>query len=378
MKRTMLITLLFLLASTSAAQASNYLLWSMAGVGAVHDIFVDSSGLIYTGSNTKGVYVIDSNASNGPEVIANWNAGGLNGETFGNAREVILVDDVLIVAQREGGTRFIDVSDPAKPTLIATVANPATETVTISKSARMAVEGNMLYVSSVCGGFSRIDITNVRNPQYLDTISFTNSAGSLIESQGISVNGNYAYVATPWAGWSVVDISDLSKMEIINSIAKPVGATPGVWDVHVENGIAYVLAQNYGVEIFNVSDPHNITKISEIVFPAKEGYAGDSPPADIKFLTETIAAISYGSLGVYIYDFTNLALPLLLETLTADEMIAVNMFLSGAILYVAGHTGGLFAFDVSTFLATPLPGALLFSLTGLSALYFKRRKEQRP
>lgn len=375
MKRNLLAAICLLVLTAAPAQASSYLLWSMTGLGAVSDVIVDSSGLIYTGSNARGVYIVEPNAEGGPKTLFNWRMGGLNGETYAAAREVLVINDVLIVAHRTGGTRFVDVSDPKNPTLITTIANstPANEGET-SQATRLAVDGNMLYVSSVRGGVSRIDITNIRNPNYLDTLLFSTAAGTSLEGQGMSVDGNYLYIATPHEGWAVVDVSSLVSMEVVNSIEKPAGAFPGVWDVYVANGIAYVLAQSFGVEVFDVSDVNNIVKISEIKFPTKEGIASDSPPSDILFLNATLAAISYGSLGVYIYDFSNLALPMLIETLTADEMVAVNMFLDGATLYVAGFWGGLFAFDLSPLLATPLPGALLFGFTGLSALYLKRRK----
>lgn len=230
MRRTFLATVCLFFLTVLPAKASSYLLWSITGdvLGAVNDVIVDSSGLLYVASNTKGVYIIDSSTSNGPEVISRWNMGGLNGETYSNAREMLLVDDVLIVATREGGTRFLDVSDPTNPTLITTIANPVPATAgETSLSARLAIDGNMLYVSSVRGGVSRIDITNVRSPNYLDNLQFSTESGKSIEGQGMSVDGNYLYIATPYAGWSVVDVSSLVSMEIVNSIPKPDGSFPG-------------------------------------------------------------------------------------------------------------------------------------------------------
>lgn len=360
------------------ATAAPQLLYSTGKItGNVHSLFADTNGLIYASLEYGGVRIFDSKTEGDWNLLGSWNqaVNGFNAPS----RELTLVDDVLIVTNRQGGTRFLDVSDPENPTLITTIDNPTApfEGATVA-STRLAVDGNMLYVASVRGGFSRIDISDVRNPKPLDNIYFQTASGSnYIEGQGISIADNYAFVATPWNGWSIVDISDLTRMEIVNSIPKPDGSSPGVWDVHVKNGIAYVLAQGYGVQIFNVSDVKNVSLISEVLLPAFEGYGPDEPPADIQFLSANIAAVSYGSLGVYIYDFSNLEDPLLLSTLTADEMVAVNMFLQNNELYVAGFKGGIFVFDVSEFAQTPIPASLALAATGLAALLRKKRKELR-
>lgn len=374
MKRYLILLSLFVFYAIPA-QASPFLLWSMSGLNDVQDIYVDSSGLAYVSCNVNGIKVLDLTTPT-PEIIGEWNTGGKWGGDYAVSREILLQDNVLVVAQREGGTRFIDVSDPTNPQLIATIANPD-NTSNTSKSARLAIEGNMLYVSSVYGGFSRIDISDIRNPKYLDTIQIWNKNQTNVnEAQGISIYGNYAFVASYIGGLSIIDISDMAKMEVVKNLPRPVGSYPGTWDVHVQDGIAYVLSQGYGVQIFDMSDINSVSLISEIKFSAPELWGPDTPPADIKFLTSAIAAISYGSLGVYLYDFSELLNPTLLVTLTADNMIALNMFLEGFLLYVAGYGGGLFVFDVSSFLSTPIPATLLLSITGISAMLYKRRKIQ--
>lgn len=369
-----MILLLCLVAFTVPAHASNLLLWSYKDglPGEASSVLVDSSGIAYVSMEHSGVRALDLNAPGGPSLIGGWDTKSAG--AIGPSREMVLKDNVLIVAQRDYGTRFLDVSDPANPVLLATLDNPVLSAPGRSASSRLALEGNTLYVSSVTGGFSRVDVSDPANPRMLDTITFQRANGVTIESQGISIAGDHAYVATPWGGWSIVDISNAARMEIVAQLEQP-GGLHGGWDVHVQNGVAFVLMQGYGVQIYDVSNVRNVSLINEVLFQAPELFGPDTPPADIKFLSDKIAAISYGSLGVYIYDFNDLNAPTLLDTLTANEMIAVNMFLSGSTLLVAGHSGGLFAFDVSQF-QTPIPASFVLGATGLAVLLNKRRKER--
>jgi len=200
------------------------------------------------------------------------------------AWDVVVKNDYAYVADRYGGLKIIDISNPSTPTLVNTYDTPG-------EAHGIDLSGNYAYIADFDGGLRIINISNpnslieegyyntsythdvkvlnnyayiatndpaleiinISNPNSPSRIGFYNSGTG---ASGIAINGNYAY------------LNESSGMRIID-IGNPV--TPTAKDYHslnfslgsfsVQGNYAYVPASHDGLKILDVSDPDNISEV---------------------------------------------------------------------------------------------------------------------
>lgn len=209
-----------------------------------------------------------------------------------NVNHVEVVGSMLYAAVGTSGMAIIDASDPANPVLKATVP---TRFQYGGEALDIAIAGSYAYVAAKVADLVVVDISDATSPQPVDTLSF-GGQGFGIVSDG---SGN-VYVATK-SGPRVVSVN------ATNPESTWVQATGSMdeyaLDIAISGNYAFAAAGNDGIQVFNISDPSNVTavtkysegmsKISKILVDGDYIYAADPDSGLVIVDISTPASPSY-------------------------------------------------------------------------------------
>ncbi|MDQ7815381.1 MAG: hypothetical protein RDU25_06315, partial [Patescibacteria group bacterium] len=151
----------------------------------------------------------------------------------------------FVVDNAADALKVIDVGDPTKPELVASVATYATA----QNPAALDISGDFAYVINTSNGTLAVfDISDPTNPVRLSTVS---TGGSFSLSNGLVARGRYVYLAAN---------SDIRIMDVQNPLAPVLVKTvTGLGTYHhnlAVEGRYLFTTDNYGVgSVLDVSDP---------------------------------------------------------------------------------------------------------------------------
>ena len=137
------------------------------------------------------VLVVDVSDSSRPRPIAHAVGPGL-----GRAIDTEVADDVLYVAAERAGLLSFDVSDPREPLYLDGLATAFAQ--------KIAVHGDLVYVADDSGGLVVIDVTD---PSDLRALAVCDTEGRAF---GVDADAGYAFVADGAAGMQVVSLRALT------------------------------------------------------------------------------------------------------------------------------------------------------------------------
>lgn len=281
---------------------------------------------------------------------------------------VLQNNNFLYMTDRTGGVLTYDISDPSSPNLLSRIFPE-------DKSNTLAIYNGILFMGEVSGGMVAFDIQDPTLPVEIGRIKIPNETYPK-EAQGMAFKDNFSYVANPWGGLAIVDISDPASMTMAGYYNKPQTAYPGVWDVAVQGDFAFIIAQRYGIQSLDISDPVNPVFASELLLPINYMEGNDSPPLDIKMINARYAAVTNGYDGVYIIDTSDPFDIKIAETIDTVGY-AWGVTPHGNRLYIADGYDGIHVFDISEYTAVPLPSSALLLLAGISSLLARTRHRLR-
>ncbi|HHT9126406.1 MAG TPA: PDZ domain-containing protein, partial [Candidatus Brocadiia bacterium] len=155
------------------------------------------------------------------------------------------------VADGLSGLQIINVSNPAKPTLLGSYDTPGS-------ALGVYVSGTTAYVAD---GLSGLQIINVSNPAYPARLSY-DTPGS---AWGVYVSGTTAYVADWESGLQIINVSNPAAPVRLGSYDTP-GFAAGVY---VSGTTAYVADGLSGLQIINVSNPAAPARLGSYKTPDK-------------------------------------------------------------------------------------------------------------
>lgn len=248
------------------------------------------------------------------------------------------------------GERFhvINVQSPSSPSLVGTCA--------VAAPTGIEVSGEYAYISNLSNGLIVIDIRRPEAPRVVghwesrnwtmgvavsDTLAYLacydnglfvlnirnpispvelGSCDLPDDSYAVNVSGSTAYIANSYNGLRIVDISNPIQPQNIGSFTNP--GYPLAFSLY-EN-LAYLLGK-FGIEIFDVSDPHS---------PELLGCSG--PPLNGRTVAVkdgyAFAGADFG--GLCVFDVENPFSPRLLATLDTVNNIT-DIVINGDYAYVA-------------------------------------------
>ena len=230
-------------------------------------------------TNNEGLMIIDIQDPHNPQKVGEVLSGGALG--------VEVESNIAYIASVTGGFIISNVSSPSNPQLVGQNS--------VGGAIRIAVSGSRAYITYFGGGFKIFNISDLTNPTFLGEYIDT-------RSDAIEIKDNFVYFANAEVGLKVVNVSNPSSPQLVTIISQTGGAN----DIHITNDTLYLgcwgagirvidisnptspqmldsyddndggeelgviekdgflyVADNYGVELFNVSDPTAIVEIAE-------------------------------------------------------------------------------------------------------------------
>jgi len=271
----------------------------------------------------------------------------------------------------DGGTlKVLDISNPAKPTVVGTSAPMNNDGLF-----EIVVKGNYAYLANSRGGLRIMDVSNPQNPTQVGIYNSNQSDNpNGWALWGVDVRDNYAYVADMGSGLRIVDVSNPAKPVEVSFI----GSHSLTHEIKLNGNFAYMVDWSGGLRIVDITDPKSP---KEVGFSATKGitygvafsdngklaYVADynglrivdisnpKSPKDISFYgTPGIATIVVAS-GNYVYvnsgnelkvlDVSNPQSPQQVDSYNAPENgsgYGLSRFnLNNGLLYVPNRDGGL-------------------------------------
>ncbi len=241
----------------------------------------------------------------------------------------------------------VDVTNPALPSLVATLADRT------EKADMLWLDGDRAYVTRRWAG---VRIADISNPPQVEALGNFDRESQPAPSErcpgtwakGLRAVGNLLYIASEQCGLQIVDVTDPGDDDMVMLSRRYCDGCydvdtlfgEGVW---VEGDIAYLAAGNDRtgrgvVGIINVSDPRAPQLLVHLTLPV-ESYAFDAMVSNNRLY------IAAGPGGLMIYDVSDPSQPQFLSafrTQNAQKLDVVNDR-----VFVADESRGLVVIDVS-------------------------------
>ena len=162
-----------------------------------------------------------------------------------------------------GDLHVLDVSDPSAPTVIGRWSPGAADRPTTANAGRARVddiwlEGDLAYTLTSDTDLVALDIRDPAHP-----VELSRSGGGGSGNGRLCVADGFAYLAAGWQGLRIVDVRDPTNLVEMGSYRSDAWSydesRPNAWrfaaDVWVDQGMAYVAAEEDGLHVIDVSDP---------------------------------------------------------------------------------------------------------------------------
>ena len=159
--------------------------------------------------------------------------------------KMFVAGDRLYVTAHSYGIRIYDITNPAVPTLIGSLATGFDDAFDI------AVAGTTAYVADGAGGLKIVDLTDETAPVIIDGEDPNSAEGT---SEAVTITNGHVYVAAGGAGIAVYDPGDLSSRMLYN--------TPVCAKNLARVGDYLAVADIGGVEIFGLEPDGSLTHLA--------------------------------------------------------------------------------------------------------------------
>ncbi|TFG18755.1 MAG: hypothetical protein EU530_08250 [Promethearchaeota archaeon] len=264
-------------------------------------------------TNNDGVMVVDVSNPSNPKV----------------ASEILTEQAPFTVSVSGGncyvgyssGTFFIsNISDPI---------NPQTEFFPSGGSGvptKIDVVGTFVFVSYRDVGFRIFNFTSTD----LDLLYFYSDSGG----ESLAIQDDMLYFGNPNSGIKVFKISAISSPVYVRTVS----TSTSVWDMHIHDNLMYVGRHGAGIRIYSLSNPSNPSLLRSLI--EDDGGEAQGVVADDDFL---YVADNY---GVEAYNISNPSSPIEIAEVTNGIGAAHDLDIDNDYVYVA-LGGGLMILELS-------------------------------
>jgi hypothetical protein len=262
--------------------------------------------------------------------------------------------DRVLVGLGAGGYGIADGSDPTAPTLLSQPASPA-------PVMAVTTDGSRPYLLCSGSGAYTVNLSNPASP--VATLAFPGS-----ESFGaLAPAGNIVYISRGSA-IEVWDCSDPYNLTPAGSVSVPGFAT----DLLISGNLLFAGCQQYGVAIFDISNPLAPAPLSVLPVTGTVGQLTLSGSAGQMAIWGNLLAVAVSSDGVLLADITVPTAPVAITTWLGkkNNFVTGVAFSSATILWARGNMEGITSLNVSNPASPVELGKLsLDSVAGRSYLY---------
>lgn len=313
----------------------------------VLDVIV-SGNYAYLMTGTWGLRVVDISIPANIQEVGLYNSPG---ESLG----IAITDQSAYIADGTRGLRILDVHDPGFPFEVGFYDIPRVvmgvavdqdyayltdlergfRITNVSDARRLkqvghydqgsvvadiAVKGDVGYLAEAAG-LQTVNIENIKNPLGLDLLKTTGRANSVV------VQNNLAYLTDQDFGLYIIDVDDPSELKLVGTFVTPGTAQ----DVYVSGNYAYIADGQAGLQIVNVSDPFEPKTAS--VLDQFQDATSVVVVGDFTFLAD-------GPNGVWVIDTSKPVTPQTIAFIDTPG-VAQDLEHSGTYLFVADGEAGV-------------------------------------
>ncbi len=202
--------------------------------------FVIEGDMAYIAADSSGLVIADISDPLNPQLIGQY--------IDGSAYTITVLDSRAYVSYMGSGFKVFDVSDPSDPNPIGEFSD--------TRSDGIEIKENTVYFANANSGLKVVDVSNPNTPQYVGLIPQTDGA------TGIFIENNKLFLACHQNGIRVLDISTSAStsVQVLDSYVDNDGGE--VLGLVKQDNFLYV-ADNFGIELFEVDDNYSITKLAE-------------------------------------------------------------------------------------------------------------------
>ncbi len=257
--------------------------------------------------------------------------------------DVELRGDVAYVPGKGGSLAIVDVSDPAKPSLLSSLLG-------LEDAETVLPMGDVLLLGT--RDFLAVDVSDPRHPRVIKRISKRPQVDRI---NGMARRGDHVFAANKSGHVTLFDVSDPAEPALMGVLdTKPRGGLRAPHDIAaLDDHIIVVSAGNSGdlwsphndVAIYRVADPHthDLLPVEEWTV---EGVVKDNGRLSDNLSGANRVALTgdrhHAAVGAFvcdrvgIIDLRNPAAPRLIANMPVGDISATGMTLSGKALFVAG------------------------------------------
>ncbi|OHD64011.1 MAG: hypothetical protein A2096_01765 [Spirochaetes bacterium GWF1_41_5] len=300
-------------------------------LGSVYSVAVKGSYAYIAGTGKEELIIADISDPLNVKITGRCNTGAV-------PFNIVIKENTVFLALRQGGVAVIDIKDPQKPEIISCYDS-------VEWATGLAVHGNILFICNRGHGLELADISDLKKIRYL---GLANPG----ESQHVAVKNNFAYVGCIGdRKIAVVDCTNPRKPLVLKTIS----ANGYPYGVSVSGNYLYVstghhtagkkevkegspeYGAGHGMEIYDISKSADPVKISEIKTPR---FFVDGPDRWAVKVSGSYAFLADGLNGVFVINISNPAKPFFTGRCKTPGY-AFDLDVGNDYLYVAGHTKSL-------------------------------------
>jgi hypothetical protein len=250
--------------------------------------------------------------------------------TSAYAQDVIKKDNLLYIAQGEGGLTIIDVQDPLNPQTVSVVSEGVR-----GYSTRIAMKDTVVYLAS--GSFG-VNVINVSNPEApVVTVSNLN----MKPARNLLVKGNYMFTAISEQGVRISEISYPTYPDIRGGMSTN-GYAHGL-DISQDTAYLFVACGEMGLSLFDITNfQEGFGNYRVVGWGDTPGYAEAVEIDD----DNSLAYMACGTAGLQIVDYSDTNNVVIVGSYDGPGY-AKSLVYKDHMVYMAAEKGGLQIIDVS-------------------------------
>lgn len=260
-------------------------------------------------------------------------------QTSAYAQDVFKKDNLLYMAQGEGGLEIIDITNPEDPQTISVTSEGAR-----GYSSKVAMMDSAVYLAAGSFGVTTVDVSDPTAP----TIPGSNSSEK--PARGLHIMGDYMFVAVSEQGVKISDISVPLYPDPRGPIPTP-GFAYGL-TTSSDSAFMFVACGEMGMYIFDISD-------FNFGYPIYHQVAWCNTPGKAEAITileeESIAFMACGTSGLQIIDYADTNNVHIVGSLDQGGY-AKDLLLRDNLIYMSVELAGLQIIDVTDFTNPKLIG----------------------
>jgi hypothetical protein len=257
----------------------------------------------------------------------------------GYAQDVVKRDNLLYIAQGEGGLMIVDVSGSVPQTLSVTTENIE------GYSYELTLKDSLVYMAAGSNGIFVVNIINPEEPHWIP-ITLTSN----VNVKNVYVKGNFLFNSIGEHGVSIYKVADPLDPIYLGDIQTP-GFGHDV-EVTADTSLLIVACGELGLSMYNISEfqQGNTSFIGSCDTP---GYAEEVALSS----DESFAFLACGTSGLQIMDISDTTEIHIVGSYDGGGY-AKSLKLKGNLIYMAAELSGLQVIDVSNVTSPVLAGTI--------------------